>query len=395
MDIQTLSLFFIFLVVAIATGYWLGRSNKRDVREIQVESQTHYHQSVTFLLNEQHDEAVRSFIDSFPVNKNSFETHLALAELMRRRGEFANAIKIHENALYVKLPGFMQRRVQMELAIDYLRSGIYDRADRLLQEIVANGKTSIDDYRKALRFLCDLYQEMSDWKLAIDAADRLTDSKFSSQADLWRTRQSHYSCEIAQSLLQKAPDECLTWIKNAERYDANNPRTILLHAQLAFLKSGAQAQKAVLLGGLSARLGEADSHALQPHFQLIMGFWEFCLQNNHEDELAAFLKHLFNKTSNPFVFYLYLKLFKRSGGIDPDSAFVASGISTLTTFRHFESLLNQLTNVFLEAETIKTLADYMEEGLNYTCETCGYSVHEPSWQCPSCKNWDTFQPQFT
>jgi lipopolysaccharide biosynthesis regulator YciM len=36
------------------------------------------------------------------------------------------------------------------------------------------------------------------------------------------------------------------------------------------------------------------------------------------------------------------------------------------------------------------LSRVMKEGYDYRCHSCGYISHEPLWNCPKCKQLDTF-----
>ena len=57
------------------------------------------YQGLNYLLNEEPDRAVASFIDDLEVNTDTLETHLALGGLLRRRGELEKAVVVHENIL--------------------------------------------------------------------------------------------------------------------------------------------------------------------------------------------------------------------------------------------------------------------------------------------------------
>ena len=50
-------------------------------------------------MNEQPDEAIEVFIRVLEVDSETVETHLALGNLYRRRGEVDRAIRIHQNLI--------------------------------------------------------------------------------------------------------------------------------------------------------------------------------------------------------------------------------------------------------------------------------------------------------
>ena len=54
---------------------------------------------LNFLLNDEHDKALNLFIKMIEVDNDTIETHLALGNLFRRRGEVDRAIRIHQNLI--------------------------------------------------------------------------------------------------------------------------------------------------------------------------------------------------------------------------------------------------------------------------------------------------------
>ena len=89
-------LLYVLIVAAIGSGWWLGR-RERSKNTDSIGSK--YYQGLNFLLNEEPDRAVASFIDDLEVNPETLETHLALGGLLRRRGELDKAVVVHENIL--------------------------------------------------------------------------------------------------------------------------------------------------------------------------------------------------------------------------------------------------------------------------------------------------------
>ena len=88
-------LYSLFLI-AISIGWWLGRRDQTGPSEAF--GPDHY-EGLNFLLNEEPDRAVSTFVDNLEVNADSLDTHLALGGLLRRRGELEKAVVVHENIL--------------------------------------------------------------------------------------------------------------------------------------------------------------------------------------------------------------------------------------------------------------------------------------------------------
>src|SRR6185369_14525985 len=86
---------------AIACGWLLGRfaGGQAPFPGGASAAYKQYYRGLNFLLNDQPDEAIDAFIESLDVTKETLETHLALGNLMRRKGAVERAIRIHQNLL--------------------------------------------------------------------------------------------------------------------------------------------------------------------------------------------------------------------------------------------------------------------------------------------------------
>ena len=95
-----LSLLFLLLPVAALSGWFAGRrgSAQHTGRKVSRLSTT-YFRGLNYLLNEQPDKAIEVFLKIAEVDKQTVETHFALGNLFRRRGEVDRAIRVHQNLI--------------------------------------------------------------------------------------------------------------------------------------------------------------------------------------------------------------------------------------------------------------------------------------------------------
>lgn len=160
------------LVVAIATGWWLGRRERRHrgTGPAPPALARDYFVGLNYLLNDQQDQAIETFIGALEVNSDTVETHLALGNLFRNRSEADRALKIHQNLLArPTLTADQSERVQLELSRDFLALGLLDRAERLLEGLVRDAQD--DELRaSARRLLIDLLEREREWQAALDVA---------------------------------------------------------------------------------------------------------------------------------------------------------------------------------------------------------------------------------
>ncbi len=122
----------IWLLPVAGFGGWLyGRySNASPANSNQSRLHPEYFKGLNYVLNEQPDKAIEVFVKMLEVDSETIETHLALGNLFRRRGEVDRAIRIHQNLIARPNLSREQRALALlELGMDYMKSGLLDRAE--------------------------------------------------------------------------------------------------------------------------------------------------------------------------------------------------------------------------------------------------------------------------
>ena len=89
--------FFLFLPLAALSGWIIGRRGGQRHGDTQVSRlSSTYFRGLNYLLNEQPDKAIELFLHIAELDKETFETQVALGHLFRRRGEVDRAIRLHQ-----------------------------------------------------------------------------------------------------------------------------------------------------------------------------------------------------------------------------------------------------------------------------------------------------------
>ena len=167
-------LIFLLLFSAIVIGWLLGRRSVASISN-NSDSSGEYYQGLNYLLDGRPDGAVDSFIDGLEVNSETLETHVAMGNLLRKRGEVDRAIRVHQNLLArPSLPRSQVHLAHLELARDYISAGLLDRAEGLLLALV---KESSEQRVVACRHLLEIYQSEKEWQRAIDVAKSMLPKK--------------------------------------------------------------------------------------------------------------------------------------------------------------------------------------------------------------------------
>src|SRR5215213_1136608 len=187
---------------------WLAA--RIDIKQIISESRTlpmSYFRGLNFLLNEQPDKAIEAFIEVVKVDPQTVELHFALGSLFRRRGELERAIRMHQNLVErTDLQGDQKLAALFELAQDYLKAGLLDRAEELFLKL--DGTTHAEP---SLRFLLEIYQQEKDWQKAIGIGERLESvTGHSHQKEI-----ANFYCELASiEMMHSRPRDARPYLES-------------------------------------------------------------------------------------------------------------------------------------------------------------------------------------
>ena len=167
----------LFVPLAALAGWIIGRRGGERHSDSQVSKlSTTYFRGLNYLLNEQPDKAIELFLHIAELDKDTFETQVALGHLFRRRGEVDRAIRLHQAlAQRPELTDAQKVQALSALGEDYMRSGLLDRAETVFADLARIDQRA----PQALRHLIAIYQSERDWEKAIE-----NDSRFEAATGL-------------------------------------------------------------------------------------------------------------------------------------------------------------------------------------------------------------------
>lgn len=383
---------YLLLVLAVASGWLLGALTYRGSRRRRRRSRdvfNDYFVGLNYLLNDEPDEAIDTFIRSLEISGDTPETHLALGALLRRRGKVDKAIKVHQ-ALLAK-PGLNSEfadSARLQLAIDYISAGLLDRAERLLNDLL-NEDTPAK--WEALWHLITIYQTEKEWEDAIACSSRLlANSAYKKNAEI-RTAAAHYCCELAEHCIaQNQYGMAREQVKRAFTFDRKHTRASMILVKIE-----------QHLGNFKAALKELTRiQANSPEFtSQLLGRFEECYRQldnlpDYEKLLTGFVEQL--PDANLVTALAEYKI-KRQGEEAATELLAAktrehpslSGLVALLRLQN--SGEDGRMEATLEAlqQTVNTL---QQRKAAYRCHQCGYETRTLYWLCPSCQTWDKIRP---
>ena len=381
-------LFLGLFMAALGIGWFLGR---REAIRVGVMLAPHasaidkqYFIGLNYLLNEQPDEAIETFIRALEVNPETVETHIAIGKLFCQRGDVERAIKVHQNLLArPNLTALQADRVQFELARDYLAVGLHHRAERLLNELV---ETSTSLRAEVLADLVRIHERERDWSQAVAVGRRLVKERESFAVTL-----AHYHCELAREALARSEvPQGRRDLLDALGCQRENVRAMLMLAELE-LGQGRDAEARKWLKRLALHDADFVPQALPLLHKLAA---------RGALDLLAYLDEVLDNSQPPMMATVLAKaeeLNKRSG-IRAASKHVLvylqqqpslSGLLYLIDLHKDSAEPRGYANLMILRGIVEAL---LVDKHKYRCHACGFSGRQLHWQCPTCHGWSTIRP---
>ena len=382
-DIALLAL----ILVAIGAGYLFGRAEKKKqlLQAQQNPLSKEYFVGLNYLLNEQTDEAIETFIKALDLNNDTVDTYLALGSLFCRRGEVEKSIRVHQDLLArPSLTSDQSIRVQLELAKDYMTAGLLDRAEAMLADL---SRQNSPFRTEASEQLLKIYEQEREWQRAVD----VTEALFRSKGEFYGPRLAHLYCELAEACLSRndraGARRCL---RTAFSRDRNCVRASLILGRIEF-EEGRDRDAIRSL----QKIARQDYRYIALSLPLLE---KASQRSGSEKAYAGYLSRCLNEHPvTPIVLALTDMLVKSR---DQDFAleFLASQLRNNPSLKGLRALIDlQLDNpVDGSLTSLRLLQEVIDKMLEvkpgYHCHSCGFAGREMHWRCPRCLDWGTITP---
>lgn len=376
--------FFLLIPLAAMCGWVIGRRGGERHSDNQVSKlSTTYFRGLNYLLNEQPDKAIELFLHVAELDKDTFETQVALGHLFRRRGEVDRAIRLHQ--------GLVQRndlsdpqKVQALLALgeDYMRSGLLDRAETVFTDL-----TKLDARApQALRHLIGIYQSERDWQKAIEMATRYEAETGEAMGKLV----AQFECELAERLRSTGDiDGASAAVARAYAADSTSVRAGMLEGRIEF-----DAER--FAGAVRAyeRAARHDPDFLPEILPSLLVSYE---KVGDPTGGRAFLAEMCEYYRGIAPVLALTRLVEASDGVHAARDYLARQLKERPSVRGEAALID--LSIADRTDPVATLHDlkHVTEQLlvrnpSYRCNRCGFGARSHHWQCPSCKEWGSVKP---
>lgn len=380
-------------LLALPLFFTLGWIAARvDIKQLLSESTAlpaAYFKGLNFLISDQHDKAVDAFSEAIEANTDSLELHFALGSLFRRTGETDRAINMHLNLLDKKeLTENQKNAVKAELAQDYLKAGLFDRAEELFK--------GFDDtrYRQpALRALLEIYVREREWLQSVETAtelERLSGVPF-------RVEIAQYYCELAMNdIIAQRQDAARNYLNLALNANKNCVRANVLLGDLEVSQNAHQAaishwkriefQQPEYLGLVAAKMLKS--------YRAISQLKEGLAQLNAYLEtykLSSLMSVLYEATLSEEGAEKAAKLARNELIRQPS-------LTTLDQLLQARAMADE-TQKQGSNQDIQLMQQTVRNAIGnraaYHCDQCGFRAKQYHWQCPACNAWESLPAEPT
>jgi lipopolysaccharide biosynthesis regulator YciM len=335
------------------------------------------------LVDDKTDVASQALAEVARQEPQAFELSLTLGKLYRKRGENDRAIRLHQSLLDAPdISPEMRERMRFELAQDFNKAGLVDRAEEILL-VLLNGNMALS----ARQQLLDIYQQDRDWLKAIETARELRTDAHSFQHEV-----AQFYCELAQGeLYHSNGDKAREYVAEALAVNRKCVRASLILGDIEFSQENYQAaiaawqkiekQNYPFLSMAAERLFDAYEKLGKPTegIALIKGYSETFPQLELTD-------------------LLYEKVATYEGearalSVTRDAVHLRPNLAG--AYRLIEAQMGGLMTQEgrSDAELVRGLVlKYAQRLTQHRCRRCNFRSRAFFWHCPACGEWESFSP---
>jgi lipopolysaccharide biosynthesis regulator YciM len=367
------------LPLAFGLGWLASRLESRQWRREVESSPKAYFKGLNLLLNEQQDKAIDAFIEAVQHDPASSDLHFALGNLFRRRGDYERAVRVHQHLLgRADLPSAERDRAQHALAQDFLKAGLFDRAEAAYHQL--EGTAFATDARLAL---LTLHERSRDWRAALEVARGLE----ASAAGSFAGRIAHYWCEVAlEADAAGQPGDGDMALQRAREAAPQAARPLVIAGQ-RLARRGEHAQAMALWGQLAVAQPSA--------FSVVAVEYARSAQACSAVSVAqVVLRQVLQSETSSDVMAAWLQL---ESDAQARRGLLLASLQQHPSLSPAIALLKDMApapaDVGAQEAVVRSMAHALKPLQRYRCAACGFEAQHYFWQCPGCQGWDTYPPR--
>lgn len=369
---------YLLLFVAIGCGWLLGRFQGRRNANQRISRDTL--PSIDFLLAENNDGALDRLLDVEDISDEAVELYLNLGRIFREKGQTDKSIQLHQNLFSrTDLSDKAQLEVELELATDFLKAGLFDRAERILLDLIRETGRARN---QASRLLVQLYEEERSW---LEIIELYTKARLPDLPDI-ASRVAQAACEYADEIFKKGDYlESHKYLKLALKVNPLCARANVISAEIAAVQNEPHEAVRCYLKAL-----KQDSNVM---LAILPKMVECFKQLDDLKELDRQLSKHWDQNHAVEVLVERVHQLSDQGLQQQAIEILLAELFQYPSNQGFFALVEMVVNkkAVLNSSQLMSVYDILrrtvEREYKYVCRSCGFKAGEYYWRCPSCKNW--------
>ena len=337
-----------------------------------------YLTGLKYLLNEESDKAINLFSNLIEIDDETIQTHLALGVLFRKQGRVDKAIQLHEYILSKDdLPENHYYQTLFELGENYFSAGIYNKSEDIFLKLKEHDNHKED----ALNKLIIINEYYGEWEKALNYLEEL-DAQNNQDLSISR---NHYYCEIAEMHIENGD------IKSANAFllKAQGLHTDSIRSE--YIKLLINLENSDNLSAISSFVSMVNKNRVAFIIALPK------INQSTDNDLDSINVELMKLLDNDPEIMDYLALV---GVMYPDienktienvmQSFIERQdiVQEIDKLDDNYSIVSNISNQLSQSMRHK-LNNKMKSEYKFSCKKCGYQTISFSWQCPTCKSWES------
>lgn len=374
-------LLWLLLPVAAMAGWFAAKRSDARKPDAFWDYTRNFHQGLNVLLSEQQDKTPELFEAISGTSRDTADTHIALGNHYRRRGEMERAVLLHQGVIdKAELPADIRDTARVELARDYRSAGLLDRSEQVLHELLESEYRREDAYESLLQ----LHEQEADWQQAITVAiefERLSDRNVG-------PRIAHYYCELAvQAEKRGEVSEARDRLSQAVRHHPECARALMMQASLA-LASGDYNQSLQLYDQVESLRPELMPEIIDTRFEAFKAAGD-------QQRLLTFVKRIREQRNAYSVIRSTRRVIAQLHSDALADRFFKDQILRRPSLRGLRDWAHDQVELSKpgERDKVRVICNLLDQVIEdkpvYRCNSCGFQGNVMHWRCPGCGRWDS------